>query len=217
MDSAEGEGNYIDLPDNSDIENDKELNDVKEQQESSKEDCEEENKNDPVKQFRTYYARILFYSFLSDGKLESLDEIINEIKTNSNRKTLSKNLGLNLATLISIRKYINWNILNQLDLKIRNINNLSKDNSINPLERAKTAIKKFNKLSESEIITPDFICKDMINLIKDKDFYNIAKNKGKFLDLASKMAEFPLAIYEKAILKGINVIFETITIVSYAK
>ena len=205
LDSAEGEGNDIDLPDNSDIENDKELNDVKEQQESSKEDCEEENKNDPVKQFRTYYARILFYSFLSDGKLESLDEIINEIKTNSNRKTLSKNLGLNLATLISIRKYINWNILNQLDLKIRNINNLSKDNSINPLERAKTAIKKFNKLSESEIITPDFICKDMINLIKDKDFYNIAKNKGKFLDLASKMAEFPLAIYEKAILKGINV------------
>lgn len=201
IDNAEGEGNDIDLPDKNDVDNDRGLNDVQEHLDNN----EKENKNDPVKQFRTYYARILFYSFLSSGKLESLDEIINEIKNNVDSKTLSKNLGLNLATLISIRKNINWNILNQLDLKIRNINYLSIDSSINPLDRAKTAINKFNKLSESEIITPDFICEDMINLIKDEDFYKIIRAKGKFLDLASKMAEFPLAIYEKASLKKVDV------------
>lgn len=201
IDNTDSGGEDFDFPNDTNIstESNDKANEITEQHDDDK------NMNDPVKQFRTYYARILFYSFLSSGKLESLDEIINEIENNEDNKILSKNLGLNIFTLNSIRSHINWNILNQLDLKIRNINNLSRDISINPLDRAKIAIKKFNKLSESEIITPDSICEDMINLIKDEDFYNIINSKGKFLDIASKMAEFPLAIYEKAIMKNRDV------------
>ena len=198
IDNTKEDGTDMDLPDEDG--NEKEM--LKKENNENQKDYGK-GKSDPVKQFRTYYARILFYSFLSNARLESMDEIINEIKNNEDNKILAKNLGLKLKVLIDIRNYMNWNILNQLDLKIRNINELSRDS--NPLRCAKTAIKKFNKLSESEIITPDFICEDMINLIKDEDFYKIIEFKGKFLDLASKMAEFPLAIYEKALLKGLDV------------
>ena len=40
--------------------------------------------------------------------------------------------------------------LSQLDYKIHNINKLSQDNTLKPLERAKVAMNKFKKLSQSE-------------------------------------------------------------------
>jgi len=196
IDPTTDEGTDYDVPEEDSqrkIEN--ESNSINE----NEEETEKNDTNDPVKQFRTYYARILFYSFLTEDKVMSLENVIKSIEDNIENRILSINLGLNLNVLKSIRKYINWSILNNLDYKIQNINNLSKDESLEPIQRAKTAVNKFNKLSESEVVTPDKACKEMLCTIPQEDFKKILLKGGKFLDISSKMGEFPLAIYELAV------------------
>ena len=196
VNNTDEEGEELEFPEETD---DEEIEDEEEHDNENVETNGNNNANDPVKQFRTYYARILFYSFLTESNVISLDEIIESIESNITNKKLAKNLGLDVYVLKSIRKHIDWAILNQLEYKIQNINNLSKDTSITPIERAKIAVNKFNKLSDSEIVTPDYICKDMINLISKEDFRKLLDRNGKFIDIASTMGEFSLAIYERAI------------------
>lgn len=202
VNNTDEEGEELEFPEETD---DEEIEDEEEHDNENVETNGNNNANDPVKQFRTYYARILFYSFLTESNVISLDEIIESIESNITNKKLAKNLGLDVYVLKSIRKHIDWAILNQLEYKIQNINNLSKDTSITPIERAKIAVNKFNKLSDSEIVTPDYICKDMINLISKEDFRKLLDRNGKFIDIASTMGEFSLAIYERAIREKENV------------
>ena len=204
VDITEQEGNELEFPEENEDEiiNDENINN---EADSENDDNKKDKANDPVKQFRTYYARILFYSFLTESNVISIDEIIKTIESDNENRRLAKNLGLDSRVLVSIREHMNWSVLNQLEYKIQNINNLSKDTSIEPIERAKIAVNKFNKLSDSEIVTPDNICKDMINLITKEEFDNIIKNKGKFLDIASTMGELPLAIYERAVKENKNI------------
>lgn len=198
VDNAEGEGDDLNIPEPSGKENEPE-DDV-----NSTDIMNKEKTNDPVKQFRTYYARILFYSFLTESKVVSLNDIISSIENNNENKNIAKNLLLDLVVLKSINKHMNYNILNQLDYKIQNINNLSNDESVEPLERAHTAVNKFNKLSESEIVTPHEVCKNILELISAEEFRKVILYNGKFLDVASKMAEFSLAIYKRCIYEGIE-------------
>lgn len=149
-----------------------------------------------VNKFKTYYVRILFYSFLSSSELHSLKNIIDTCKDINNQRIL-KNLELDINILKLIHENIDPFVLSQLDYKIQNINKLSNDESLDKIERALVAINKFDKLSDSEIITPNKVCKQMISMISNSDIVKVVISGSKILDIASKEGEFTLALYSK--------------------
>lgn len=165
-----------------------------------------ENNNDQEsldKKIKTYYARILFYAFLTNNDVKSLSEIISGLK-NKDNKRIAKNLGLKKDVLILLRDNLNPYILKQLDYKIMNMNSLSIDSAIDEEEKALTFIKKFDRISDSEVLTPENICNDMIKLIDDNEYRRIVDNEGKILDIASKSAEFTISIYKHLLDLKIN-------------
>lgn len=149
-----------------------------------------------INKFKTYYVRILFYSFLSDSKLNSLKNII-DTYDNANDQRILGNLELDINILKLMYKNIDPFVLSQLDYKIQNINKLSSDETLDKIDRALVAINKFDKLSYSEIITPNKICKQMLATIPDSDIIEIVKSGANILDIASKEGEFTIAIYSK--------------------
>ena len=155
-----------------------------------------------VNKFRTYYTRILFYSFLSNSFLNSLESIISSSQALNNKRIL-KNLGLDVKILEDIYQNIDPFILSQLDYKIQNINHLSNDNNLDIIDRALVAINKFYKLSESEIVTPQNVCDYMISLFANDELHSILK-KGNILDIASKSGEFAISIYKKGMKLGLS-------------
>ncbi len=155
-----------------------------------------ESKKDPIKQFRSYYARILFFAFLTRDTVISLEEIIAKMDTPENAR-IARNIGISRPILEAIQGNINKFILRDLDYKIHNLNKLSHDDTVDPIDRASVAVRKFGKLGESEVITPKNICEDMIALIPDEGFTNAIRDGHKILDIAGKAGEFALAVYER--------------------
>jgi hypothetical protein len=92
--------------------------------------------------FAMYYARILFFSFLTDSKVKSLQEIIACIKENQNNIRIASNLNLDNKILSLFEKHINPFVLSELDYKIHNINTLANDTTLSPILRASNAMKK---------------------------------------------------------------------------
>lgn len=198
---AEGEGDNIDTPEqnNTNDNTDESYNQSNTNPVEKKEDVYKDFKE----RFKMYYARILFFAFLTDDEVKSVDDIISVIDKKDNKR-ISKNLLLHKSMLKTIRKYINKFYLSQIDYKIQNLNNLSKDTSLTPLERAKNAIAKFDRLSNSEIITSNILCTDMIDLIPKENIIALFNENKPILDIASKSAEFAVAIYNKYISKVDN-------------
>lgn len=145
---------------------------------------------------KTYYQRILFFSFLTNDEVMSLDDILKVIDKEDNKR-ICKNLSLEKNILQRVVEYMNPFKRSKLDYKIQNISRLSKDNSIPPLERALISIKKFNRMSESEIITPTKVCDEMVNLLSQDKIKEIIHKKEKFLDMATKSGEYIVALYKK--------------------
>ena len=146
--------------------------------------------------FRAYYARLLFFAFLTKSKVCSVEDIIACMDTGDNAR-ISKNLEITKPTLKAIQKHFNRFILSEWDYKISNLNTLSRDDSLKPLERAQTAIRKFDRLGVSEIMTPEKIADDMVALFPAAELKRIAKNGEKILDIASKAGEFAIALYKR--------------------
>jgi hypothetical protein len=144
-------------------------------------------------QFAMFYARILFFTFLTDSEVKSLQEIINQIKGNRNNLRITSNLNLDTAILELFQKHLNPFILSELDYKIQNINSLANDLSITPIERASNAMKKFSRLSDSEIVTPEIVADKMISSLP----VNAINKSIMLLDIASKQGEFVYAVYKK--------------------
>lgn len=184
---SKGEGDEIDIDDTSDNDEDENEGNAKSK---SKDD---EAVNDYKGQFAMYYARILFFSFLTDSRVKSLQETINHIKGNVDNLRIASNLSLEITILDLFQKHINPFILSELDYKIHNINSLANDSAISPIERASNAMKKFSRLSDSEIVTPEFVTDKIINGLPAKA---IDKNT-MLLDIASKQGEFVYAVYKK--------------------
>ena len=156
----------------------------------------EETKNDETsikKKFATYYSKILFFAFLTDSKVISLQEILDEIDENLNNQRLAKNLGLKVEILNIFQAALNPFILSELDYKIQNINTLTNDSTLQPIERAEIAMRKFTRLSESEIVTPENVTERMINVFPE----GAITDETKLLDIASKQGEFAFACYKK--------------------
>ena len=161
----------------------------------------EEKAKDAVKQFRSYYARILFFAFLTKNTVISLSDIIDCIDDPNNAR-IARNLGINKVVLEGMLAHADKFVLSRLDYKIHNLNQLSHDDSVEPITRASVSVQKFGKLGESEVITPKHICKDMIDMIEDSDLRAVIDSGSKVLDIAGKAGEFALAVFEKYIALG---------------
>lgn len=161
----------------------------------------EEKTKDAVKQFRSYYARILFFAFLTKNIVISLSDIIDCIDEPNNAR-IARNLGISKTVLEGMLAHADKFVLSRLDYKIHNLNQLSHDDSVDPVARASVSVQKFGKLGESEVITPKHICRDMIDMIEDADLRAVMDSGNKVLDIAGKAGEFALAIFEKYIALG---------------
>ena len=146
--------------------------------------------------FRAYYARLLFFAFLTKSRVCSVEDIIVCMDKADNAR-ISKNLEITKPALKAIQKYFNKFILSEWDYKIDNLNALSRDDSLKPLERAQTAIRKFDRLGVSEIMTPEKIADDMVALFPEDELKRIAQSGEKILDIASKAGEFAIAFYKR--------------------
>ena len=161
----------------------------------------EEKTKDAVKQFRSYYARILFFAFLTKNTVISLSDIIDCIDEPNNAR-IARNLGISKVVLEGMLAHADKFVLSRLDYKIHNLNQLSHDDSVEPIKRASVSVQKFGKLGESEVITPKHICEDMIDMIDDADLRAVVDSGNKVLDIAGKAGEFALAVFEKYIALG---------------
>ena len=169
----------------------------------------EEDKKDNIKslenKFRTYYSRILFFAFLTKSKVSSLEGILQCMNDGENNR-ISNNLLLEKNILSLIKNNINIFILRQLDYKIQNINILSHDESVEPMQRAVVAIRKFGRISDSEITTPAKTASEIIDLLPDECFYSLTNSEDKqIMDIASKMGEFAVAIVNRCDRLGISI------------
>lgn len=185
IEPSKGEGDDIDTGDKPDADDkpdkgDKEIDSVK------------DDKVDYKGKFAMYYARILFFSFLTDSKVKSLEEIIKAISDNQNDLRIATHLNLETEVLALFQSHINPFVLSELDYKIQNINSLANDSTISPIERASNAMKKFSRLSDSEVVTPEIVTDMMISSLPE----NAIQNETKILDIASKQGEFVYAIYK---------------------
>jgi len=148
--------------------------------------------NSIAKKFASYCALILFFAFLTEDKVLSLEEIIRVIGASDNNIRLGRHLGLSAGILNIIQSNSNGFALSKLDYKIEKLNSLNFDNQKEPLERVKVALTKFGRMSESEIVTPGHVADEMVRLLPDTVF-----SKGPVLDIASKQGEFTIALLRR--------------------
>ena len=188
----EGEGDDID-DDTTDQGNES----AKSAKESKHDPNQQEDEGlDVERQVQTYYQRILCFAFLTKNRVNSLTEIVDVIDDGENIR-LAKNMGLNKGVLERMSEKINPFMLSKLDYKIQNISLLANDESLLPIERALTSLKKFPRLSESEVMTPANIAEDMVGMIPDDSLRTMIEKDEKILDIASKAGEFAVAIYKR--------------------
>lgn len=195
---TEGDGDDLDTPDTSNTpegtENrDAESTDQSNQQPDRANPAEEDDKLD--KRLAAYYARILFFAFLTDSTVKSLEEVITVIPQTSDNRRIVNHLGLDRKVLEIIQKKSNPFILHDLDYKIENTNNLIRDAALRPIERVEIAMRRFGRLSESEIVTPTKVADEMVAILPFEELNE--KTDVKFLDIASKEGEFSVALYRR--------------------
>lgn len=167
----------------------------KEGNESGNADKRKEENVDETKELQkklsTFYSLILFFAFLTDNKVVSLDDVIKVLYRKDNAR-IAKNVGLSKDVLQTIRTLINPFVLSDLDYKISHMNQLAHDQSIPVDERVERAMKKFGRLSTSEIVTPSWVADMMVGYLPTEKI----KKGTKILDIAAKQGEFAVALYK---------------------
>lgn len=127
---------------------------------------------DLKKKLSAYYARILIFSFLTTGKVNTLDDILSVIKADyDGAQRIAKNLGLRYSDLSAIREKVNHFVLSDLDYRIQNANTLMQDTKLAPIDRVRAAMRKFQRVSDTEIVTPDVFAEDLVGLIPEEICY----------------------------------------------
>ena len=195
---TEGDGDDLDMPDTSDRSEGTENRDAEPTDHSNHHPdrptpAEEDNKLD--KQLAAYYARILFFAFLTDSTVKSLEEVIVAITQTSDNRRIANHLGLDRKVLEVIQEKSNPFILHDLDYKIENTNDLIRGAPLRPMERDEIAMRRFGRLSDSEIITPEKVADEMVAILPFEELSE--KADAKFLDIASKEGEFSVALYRR--------------------
>ena len=184
--------------------------DSHEEQKTQQEPASEQKDNDKnelislEKKIRSYYARILLYAFLTNDHVLSLSDIIQTIDSKDNNR-LAHNIGLHKSVLVRINRAINKFVLNQLDYKIKDLNDLAKSPSMTAEEKTSVAIKKFGKLGDAIVVTPSNICDDMVALLPEECFHAVANGNGKLLDIAGTAGEFAMALTKRMTTLGLDI------------
>lgn len=157
---------------------------------------QQETEDDTLaKRLAAYYARILFFAFLTESRVKSLEEVIAAIPATEDNQRITKNLGLDINVLRAIQEKSNPFILQKFDYKIENTNDLICDTALQPLERVEVAMRKFGCLSDSEIVTPAKVADKMVAKLPTEETTN--NEDTKYLDIASKQGEFSIALYKR--------------------
>lgn len=189
---TEGDGDDIDAPDveETDASDDSGQSDnISANTEQPKEIVKNDNFH---KRLAAFYARILFFAFLTESTVKSLEDVIAKIPTNEDNCRIAHNLGLNIDILTLIQRKSNPFILQKFDYKIENVNDLMRDDGLTPIKRVETAMRKFGRMSDSEIVTPLNVADDVVKLLPENVF-----SYGPVLDIASKQGEFTIALLKR--------------------
>lgn len=101
------------------------------------------NKTLQDKALHAIYARILLYSFLTQSKVSSINEILETILEYESNKRILANLELSTNLLQAIQAKANNITLNVLNSKIWTNNSLLKDTSLSIQEKHAIIEKKF--------------------------------------------------------------------------
>lgn len=188
---VEGPGDDYTEPDDDDNDNDKQDGNSNKTETNPPASINNDEQRD--KRLAALFARILFFALLTKDNVKSLLQVIESIKSDINNQRIARNVGLKYKTLWYLSKHINPFVLSELDYKINNINDIVNDDSISPIERVERALKKFGRLSDSEVVTPSNLADDVVALIPNEKI----DNKSRFLDIASKQGEFTCALYKR--------------------
>lgn len=200
---ASGEGDYLDVPDvpvdgNAqppvpDSDGDEQEDETTPPTPNTDEDKEEQKL---AKKIQTFYQRILFYAFLTPVQVNSVQDVLDTLNDGPNSR-IADNLSINRAMLEALLERMNPFMLSKLDYKVQNISSLAHDESLSPVERATTSLAKFNRMSDSEVITPAKVSHDMVALLPEDGIRNIMSGKQNFLDMGGKAGEYPLALFRR--------------------
>jgi hypothetical protein len=147
---------------------------------------------------QTYYQRILFFAMLTSDPVASLRDVVDVINKNENAR-IARNLGLDPEVLRALLGAFDRFKLNSLDYKILNISRLAREEALTPVERATGALEKFTRVSESEVRTPLWLCREIVGRIPAAELRALVERGEKVLDLASKFGEFAVAIYQRLV------------------
>lgn len=196
IDPYEGSGDDLDLNEHEDDEFNDGSHNVKDKTEDYIKKINDNEIKKLESKIKTYYQRLLFFSFLAKDKVASLDDIIKVMDSDENQR-LALNLNLDKKAIVNISEKMDPFKRSGLDYKIQNISMLASDESIEPLTRAMTSIKKFNRMSESEVITPSNVCDEMVGLLPEEGLKEIVSNQDKLLDIASKSGEYAVSLYKR--------------------
>ena len=192
---TEGDGDDIDTPDGK-TDNPKEEADKKDAPTANPQQSTDQEDDDKLeKRLAAYYARVLFFAFLTESTVKSLEDVIAQILATDDNRRIARNLGLKVGILKRIQCKSNPFVLRRFDYKIENVNDLSRDASLSSIQRVEVALRKFGRLSDSEVVTPARIADEMVSILPF-DKLN-AKKDAKFLDIASKQGEFTIALYKR--------------------
>lgn len=190
---TEGEGDNIDVPDGKETDVPKENSGQSDNPSSKTNKPTETIENDNFhKRLAAYYARILFFSFLTESTVKSLEDVIAMIPTTEDNRRIAHNLGLNIDILNLVQRKSNPFVLQKFDYKIENINDLMQDESLTHIKRVEIAMRKFGRMSDSEIVTPLNVADDVVKLLPETVF-----SYGPVLDIASKQGEFTIALLRR--------------------
>ena len=166
-----------------------------------------DNKNDKKvekeleKKYRMAISNLSFYAFLSNSNIETLRDILSSISEESPEKERNNRIFKHLRlskTFIEHHIQISSRItsLNINDV-IHKANLLSRDENLPKENRVLNALSRFSRISNSEVITPLNICREMLDTIGDDKLIKVINSGGRILDIAGKTGEFAFTIYDK--------------------
>ena len=162
-------------------------------------ELDKDEKKDYLKRYRNSIAKLMFYSFLTKSNINTLQELYNSVFEENeeieNNKRIFDNLKLKEEFVADHIKCCKGDYALEIDNAVAQANLLSRDSSLSEEKRVENALARFNRISESEVVTPQNICKEIYETIGQDKLCEIVTNNGKILDIASKTGEFAVSLY----------------------
>lgn len=139
----------------------------------------------------TYYSLILYFAFLTPNRVTSLQDIICVMGRGENRR-IARHVGIDRNILKIIASARPWTLF-ELNKSINDTNHTALRSDLSREEMVDVVLKRCNRLSDSEIVTPANVADDMVALLPDGLF----DGEGIVLDIASKQGEFAVALKKR--------------------